>query len=288
MPDLNATIELSGMMLQVGQAAGQHIVWTADTTSWIAPGPGAAMWFNTKDYTWPLLIVFMASAVGWLIAYGSVVHIIVRDKFVQIPAIAVMGNLAWEFVWSFCFKNPLGVVPRLGYDLWFLVDVFIFIGLWRYGVKQISTPLIARHFRAITVFGVLAWGFGIYFLVSLGYDLGYGAMGIDRGYGALSGYILNLMMSTLFITQILKPTSDPKHFTLLVAYGKMFGTAFATLFNIMAQLDNTLLLAAGIVVFILDWVFIALVHHFRNPANAAKRADTTGFTVASGGFLDWR
>ena len=89
-------------------------------------------------------------------------------------------------------------------------------------------------FRPACAFGIAAWAVAIYFFVGECYD---------TGYGAISGYILNTMMSALYVVIILRH-GHLYDFSLLVAWSKMLGTALLTVFNFVVQSDNPYLLFA--------------------------------------------
>ena len=78
--------------------------------------------------------------------------------------------------------------------------------------------------------------------------------------GANSGFILNLMVSTLYVVLILKqPDADIAKFSTGVAWCKMLGTGLTTavMFSIYPQ--NHLVHTLGILVFVLDCTYIYLL-----------------------------
>ena len=102
---------------------------------------------NTAKYTTPELVFFAAGGLAWALAYMGVLRQIVRQRFVEIPATAVAGNIAWEFTWGLVYRTDLGLVFVWGYRLWFLLDVFIVWGLLRYGVRHLGTAKLREYFR---------------------------------------------------------------------------------------------------------------------------------------------
>lgn len=218
-------------------------------------------WFNTQDFSAPLLILFGVGCFGWVVAYFAIIRNVFRNHFLEIPAAAVVANIAWEFVWGFLYPNELGRAFSLGYQIWFFFDLVIVYALFRWGWKQVDDiPDLVRLFRPACVFGILAWGVVIFFMVAEGYD---------TGYGAISGYVLNAMMSALYVVLILRH-HDVADFSLLVAWSKMLGTALLTVFNFIVQWDNPFLLALCTVTLILDLVYIGVFYRLRaEPAAAA-------------------
>ena len=211
-------------------------------------------WFNTDFCSAPLLVLFGVGCLGWVVAYVAIVRNAVRNRFLEIPAGAVVANIAWEFVWGFLFPNELGRFFSWGYRAWFFFDLAIVWCLFKWGAKQADTPELAAVFRPACAFGIAAWAVGVYFFVQGGYD---------TGYGAVSGYILNTMMSALYCVIILRH-GRLYDFSLLVAWSKMLGTALLTVFNFVVKPDYHYLLSLCLATLVLDLVYIALFYAIRS------------------------
>jgi hypothetical protein len=211
-------------------------------------------WFNTTDYSVPLLVLFGVGCFGWVVAYVAIVRNAWRNQFLEIPAGAVVANIAWEFVWGFLFPNSLGRFFSWGYRVWFFFDLAIVYLLFRFGDRQVELPDLKAVFRPACVFGIAAWAVGLYFFVGEGYD---------TGYGAISGYILNTMMSALYVVIILRH-GHLFEFSLLVAWSKMLGTAFLTIFNFIVQAQNPYLLVLCLLTLALDLLYIGLFYAIRS------------------------
>jgi hypothetical protein len=214
-------------------------------------------WINTDQYSAVQLWMFAIGCALWAVDYVGVLIGLKREKFLEIPAAAVVANVAWEFVWGFFFVNSLGMLFTWGYRAWFFLDCFIVYHLLKVGGKQVRTPQLQQNWAAVCIFGIVAWAFGIYFFVKMGYD---------TGVGATSGYILNVMMSFLYITLLLN--QPVQYFSTLVAWSKMLGTGILTLWNMMLPVTNPFVITLGIATFVLDVTYIALVH--RRKAAAEK------------------
>jgi hypothetical protein len=223
-----------------------------------------APWLNTTDYTPFQLALFAAGCLGWVIAYIGVSLMLKRRKFVEIPAGAVVANIAWEFVWGFVYGSDMGRLFTWGYALWAVQDVYITAALFRYGHKQVSSPALKRAFRPAAAFGIVAWAVAIYYFVADGYDPSLRVIsgdGVTSGYGAISGYILNVMMSALYIGLVLR--HDPRDFSALVAWSKMIGTALLSVFNAMVRPHDSFLMALCAVTFLLDVAYIVAFYKRR-------------------------
>jgi hypothetical protein len=224
--------------------------------------PASAPWFNTADYSPALLVLFAVGCLGWVVSYVGVLKTVRRYQFVEIPAGAVVANVAWEFVWGFLYTSDMGMFFAWGYRLWFFLDVFIVFELFRHGWKQLDSTLLLPLFRPGAAFGILAWAVGLYYFVGEGYD---------TGYGAISGYILNVMMSALYIVLIAKHADDIQYFSGLVAWSKMLGTALLSVFNFIHRPDDYLLMTLYTVTFILDVLYIYVYYALRQRGPRARR-----------------
>jgi len=216
-------------------------------------------WFNTAQYPVPLLILFGVGCFGWVVAYVAIVRNALHSQFLEIPAGAVVANIAWEFVWGFLYPNELGRFFSWGYRIWFFFDLGIVYMLFRFGERQVELPELKAVFRPACLFGIAAWAVGIYFFVGEGYD---------TGYGAISGYILNTMMSALYVVIILRH-GQLYDFSLVVAWSKMLGTALLTVFNFIVQPHNPYLLLLCMLTLALDLLYIGLFYAIRSGRAAA-------------------
>lgn len=211
-------------------------------------------WIN-HEYTDAQLILFGIGCFGWVIAYAFTWRQIITSKFVEIPWGAVVANIAWEFVWGFIFGSDMGFLFTLGYALWCVQDLYITWSLFKYGRQQLNSAVIARYFTPATAAAIVAWGVMIYFFVAGGYD---------TGYGANSGYILNVMMSALYIDLVLR--HDVRKFSAVVAWSKGLGTALLSVFNFMVKPDMPFLLTLCVITGILDAIYIAAFYARRRAA----------------------
>jgi hypothetical protein len=214
------------------------------------------VWLNTELYTPFELVLFAVGCFGWVVAYFVVIKNVLRHKFVEIPAGAVVANIAWEFVWGFLYTSDMGMTFAWGYRIWFFMDCAIVYFLFKYGSKQLTTPALQTWFRPAAFAGIVVWGFLIYFMVAQGYD---------TGYGAISGYVLNVMMSALYITLLLHMGST-ELFSLTVGWSKMLGTALLSVFNYMVNGDMMFLMALCLVTLILDLLYIAALYWLRGQS----------------------
>ncbi|MEL6537897.1 MAG: hypothetical protein AAFQ98_20925, partial [Bacteroidota bacterium] len=170
-------------------------------------------------------------------------------KFVEIPILAVCANFSWEFLWSWVFTTDMGLVYVWGYRIWFFLDVFILISLFRFGYKQIRIPSMVPYSKLIIGAGLAAWFYMLYFYIKI-YDAPISHMGI------YSGYILNVFMSALYIPTLLG-LRDQFPFSRLVAWAKGVGTFLITIFGFL-RFDDPFLISMMVVTTVLDATYITL------------------------------
>ena len=205
-------------------------------------------WINTKDYSTATLIWNGTGCLFWLITYAALVRSIFKKKFVEMPFVIGAGNIAWEFVWSFCYHPTTGKFYALSYQGCFFLDVFIFWMMFKYGAKQIEVPIVKKYFKYI-LFGLLIiW-------VPLNYF--YVAQGYDTPVCANSGYILSLFISLLYPLLLLRNT--PTNFSPTVAWCKFIGTGCVTVSMFLMYPHNYFVQILGASCFVLDFSFSILL-----------------------------
>lgn len=215
-------------------------------------------WINTTDYTLPELLWNGIGCSFWLITYIAIARHSYKTKFVEMPFVIAAGNIAWEFVWGFCFHPDTGRFYVLGYQASFFLDVFIFALVLKYGSKQIEIPIFKNNFKIMMVGLILLWLPLNYFFV---------AQGFDTPIGANSGYILNLMISMLY--PILYFRSDPSKFSRLVSWSRFLGTGCITVSMFLIYPENHFLHVLGIACFGLDLAFTVFLE--KNKLKGAKQ-----------------
>jgi hypothetical protein len=219
------------------------------------------MWLNLDKYTGIELLLFGLGGFGWIIVYAHVLYNVRRHHFIEIPAVAVVSNVAWEFVWGIVFKTDLGELFVWGYRAWFFLDVFITYNLFKYGANQFSEPALRKHFRPAAAAGIVAFGLFNYLFVRQGYELPT---------GLVSGYGVTLMMSLLWIPFLIRQKSA-QYFTFLVGWAKMLGTGIASIFCFLALRENVFLLYLCVLTFLADALYLVVLHS-RKASEAGAQA----------------
>lgn len=205
-------------------------------------------WINTKDYTSVELIWNGIGCLFWVVTYAVLVYRIITIKFVEMPFFIATGNIAWEFIWSFFYHPDTGKLYSLSYQGAFVLDVFIFYSILRYGYKQVEISVVQKYFKWIA-FGLLAmW-------VPLNYF--YVKQGFDTPIGANSGYILNIIISLLYPMSLFR--NNPKNFSRAVAWSKFIGTGCITVSMFLIYPENYFVQVLGATCFVLDLSYSILL-----------------------------
>jgi hypothetical protein len=213
---------------------------------------------NTKDYTTLELVLFLIGCYAWVIIYAVYIRNIRKFKFIEMPVFAASGNIAWEFLWSFVFRPDLGLAFVWAYRAWFFLDIYIFYSVLKDGDKQIFVPEISRYYLPVMTFVTLAWGVIFYFFTKGGYD---------TSIGANSAFSLNLVISGLYILLFFKVINkDPLSY--FVAWLKMIATTTNTVFLFLHYPENHFVQTVGVLMFILDNVYIVLLIQSRRQKAA--------------------
>lgn len=231
--------------------------------------PGADMWFNTLKYSPLHLAIFLVGCFLWVIAYIAVIRHAIQQKFLVLPAGAVVANFAWEWLWGFVFKPDMGLVVWWGYRTWAILDIAILFFLFKYGREQLITTQGRKYFAPMVAFGLVSWFSALYFFIR---------DGLDISIGANSAYIINAMMSAMYIVMVAKHP-DIRRFSFRIAWTKCVGTGLTSLFMFITPTltmygtdevpaKRGFLLTLCILTLILDVIFMAT---FRVRLNAAKQ-----------------
>jgi hypothetical protein len=216
---------------------------------------------NTADYAPAELILAACGAVCWLGVYAITIRNIVKFRFVEMPFFCATGDIVWEFLWGYPFSGRInmGDLYVWSFRAWFIFDIFIFISVFRYGYKQMGTPFFVKNARAVLLFLTLAWIAIIYTFIVMEYD---------NPMGAQSSYLLNFGISTLYISMWLRLRSK-EVFSVAVAWLKMVGTAFYTVFFYLAFPDDHFVTVMGSIIFFTDNVYLYLLYYYKEPQAAA-------------------
>ncbi len=210
------------------------------------------VWINLVDYTPAQIAVFFTGCALWLVAYGIYIRQIAKYKYVEMPVFAGCCDVGWEFVWSFLIVTDMGMLVRIAYYGWFLLDLgYIYtLGVLRYGWKQLATPQLQRrslYIPACLFISVLAAG-ATYFMYQ---------QGLDNNAGGRSAYLIQLTISFLYVPLMLRQSSL-QHFSYLAGWLRSLGSALVVVFFYMRFPDDYFLCFIGTVAAIVDGSYLYL------------------------------
>ena len=218
-------------------------------------------WINLTDYT-PLDIgLILAGTLLWILAYAFILRNALRNKFVEMPAPAAASNLAWEFVWGFFLVTNLGALFQWGLRVWFIMDVFIFYFILKYGAKQFNNPVFKKHFHWTELAQLVVWIPAFYYFYHEGYD---------TPMGTTSAYMITVVMAVLFIVNFIN-AKNKAYFSKEVAISKFLGNALMTVFVFIHHSQGLIFVKLlTIVVLILNVMYIILVIQSKNKSYAGS------------------
>jgi hypothetical protein len=203
------------------------------------------------DYSPLELFFYLGGFLLWGVAYARLVVRIPRHRFVEIPAFAVCGNVTWEFLWGFVWTvEMMGDTLQWFYRLGCLLDVCILCFLLRYGKRQVSLPVLRRFFHPAVAAGLAGWTAFYWTFRGQGYDLPLGSN---------SAYVVNVVMSVLYIGLVLR-MRDVSAFSPGIGWLKGLGTGMVTVFVFLAYPDNAFVQTLGILTALLDATYLVVLH----------------------------
>lgn len=206
------------------------------------------VWINLKEFTTYEIVVTAIGWFFWISLYILIVRSIRKDKYVEMPWLCVMGNIAWEFVWGFIFYEQinLGELFIWSYRAWFFMDIFILWGVFKYGKKQLTIPEFKKYFIPICVVSALIWGIMFYAFIDSGFD---------HKWGSQSAYIANVIISAMFLNLFLAQWRYKK-FSKIMAWCKCLGTLAYTIVYFNFDPPNSFVHVMGGIVFFLDIIYL--------------------------------
>lgn len=217
---------------------------------------------NLKSYTPLELILFAGGCYMWVIVYAIYIKHIMKRQMVGMPVFAACSNFAWEFVWGWIPPTTdMGLICVWAYRIWFLLDVYIFYGVLRYGAVQVSTPAIKQYFRPLMIVTALCWGVLYYFFKKEGYD---------TPIGANSAFIAQMFVSGLYVILILKHHKLVWQ-SLSIAWLKMIGTGTNVVFMFVHYPNNHFLQTMAALSTTLDCIYLYLFLKKRRENRLAER-----------------
>lgn len=204
-------------------------------------------WFDTSVYTPTQIALFTLGALLWVVVYLITIHSLVKFKELDIPILAVTLNFGCEITTAFFFVPDMGLVLVLAYWAWLVLDVFIVIGLFRYGRKQIANPYIRKHLPRLLAGWIPLLFFVQYFFITR-YDLPM---------APLDSFMINLVMSAAFIYLVFVPGNSTN--STIIGWCKFLGTGIIGVMFYTKYPDNNALTSLYVGCALLDMYYIYLL-----------------------------
>lgn len=210
--------------------------------------PTLIKYFNLCEYTITDLCVVGLGTLMWVVSYIAVIRHGFKNKFVEMPVFVAIGNIAWEFIWSFVYKTNMGDFYLWGYRAWFFLDLFILYLVIKYGAKQFKLPIFNKNIIPIVLGLLIFFGFFFYYFVKGGYD---------TPIGATSAFFLSVGISTLYIV-LLYSNGNAQNFSLLAGVTRAIGDLVLTIFAIYYT-EIGIIAVMGAYVVVLDFTYVGLL-----------------------------
>lgn len=218
--------------------------------------PELLKYFNLCEYTVADLCIVAAGTLFWVISYIAIIRHGFKTKYIEMPVFVAVGNIAWEFVWSFIYKTNMGDFYLWGYRAWFFLDLFIFYLVIKYGAKQFTIELLKKMIVPIVAGLTVFFIFFFYYFVKGGYD---------TPIGATSAFFLSVGISTLYITLLLS-NKDPNNFSFIAGVCRALGDTILTIFAVRYT-GIGIIAVMGVYVVLLDFTYVILLWKMKRENN---------------------
>lgn len=185
----------------------------------------------------------------WTPAYVQVIRIAWREKRLEIPAIAAIGNITWEFMWGFLYRVDMGWGLQLVYQAAFVLDCFILWNVFRYGALQSSNQRVRDAFPWLAIAMIVGWA---------AFYAGMRGGGYDLPLGSVSAYTLNIAESAVYLWVGIS-VLDIRSQSVIVAWSKGLGTGMVTVFVFLRYSGNDFIQVISVMVAALDLAYFAVL-----------------------------
>ena len=187
------------------------------------------------------------------------------------------GNVTWEFLWGFVWTvEMMGDTLQWFYRLGCVLDLGILAFLFRYGAQQVSLPALRRLFHPVLLASLAGWSAFYWTFRGQGYDLPLGSN---------SAYVVNVVMSVLYIGLVLR-MRDVSAFSPGIGWLKGIGTGMVTVFVFLHYPDNRFVQTLGVLTALLDLTYMVVLRLRqlgRLAPPLALALDGDAFSGAAGG-----
>jgi hypothetical protein len=214
---------------------------------------------DTRLYSPWEIFWYVGGFLAWTPAYVAIILRAVKRKQLEIPVVAAVGNVTWEFLWGFFFHVDMGWGLQWIYRGAFIMDLPILIYVYLYGAKQSGTPLVRQWFPLINSAIVAGWVAFHITMKNSGYDLPL---------GSVSAYAVNVVESGAYLWFGMT-LANPRDLSMTVAWSKFIGTGMVTVFIFMVFYGNPFVRCLAIIVTVLDISYTVVLHNRIRQARLA-------------------
>ena len=186
---------------------------------------------NTALYSPIQLVLIGVSCMSWFVMIATVLRGIRRHGAIEIPAAAAAANLAWATVWGLLNRTDLGGLFVGANFVAILLSVAIFRHVIRNGARHVKLPEVRRWFTPGIWVSYIFWLWLLFLFVR---------QGNDTPNGMLSGFMVSVFMSSLYVAIELSDV-EPNQYSLLAGLAKLAANACATAFCLITFPANHLL-----------------------------------------------
>ncbi len=214
---------------------------------------------------YPYFLIGVLGCALWTVAYVLLIKRAIRDKINTLPMLAICLSFTWEMMAVFVLPNPSMAWTVLEWS-WVAIDLGLVALLWLHGPNSLQVPVLKRYFHVLLpVTLVLCFVGQLTFVLTFGDLLGF-----------IVAFVINLVMSALFIAMFFARRPHYTGLSYPAAWLKMIGTA-CTSIQCAALLPAIrpdvpswgFLYFLYVVIFLLDAVYVALLHTSARSARPA-------------------
>ena len=216
---------------------------------------------DTARYSGWEIFWYIGGFLLWVPAYVMVIRIAWRERRLEIPVIAAVGNVTWEFMWGFLWRVDMGWGLQLVYQGAFLLDCFILWNVFKYGAQQTTNERVRAVFPWLAIALVVGWG---------AFYAGMRGGGSDLPLGSVSAYTLNLAESAIYLWVGIS-IANPLMQSVTVAWSKGVGTGMVSVFVFLRYAGNDFVQVLAVLVAVLDAIYMIVLVARRRSVSAHGR-----------------
>lgn len=195
-------------------------------------------------------VLTLISGICWTLVYVILIRRGLQDQSYGMPLFALSLNLAWEFFFSFFFRDKdLVTVQTLINIIWCGFDLVIAYTYFRYGCKDFAQHADTRWFVPWSI-AAFVIGFGVIYFSAVEFGANNGAI--------YTAFAQNLIMSVLFIGMLSKRKNVDGQ-SIYAAILKWIGTAAPTVL-FFSRTGSALVLMLGLGCFVYDALYTYLLY----------------------------